>query len=93
MRAPKLFNIPRRNTLSSKPPSCAWTWFIRPGSTNNCATASGEYGAPIATMPKTATSNVVKGLENRTTYFFVITAYDVAGNESDYSNEVSRSIV
>ncbi len=56
------------------------------------ATASGTYGAPIATVPKTATSYIVKGLENRTTYFFVITAYDVAGNESAYSNEVSKSI-
>ena len=56
------------------------------------ATASGAYGAPIATVPKTATSYIAKGLENRTTYFFVITAYDVAGNESGYSNEVSKSI-
>jgi fibronectin type 3 domain-containing protein len=50
-------------------------------------TASGTYGAPLTTLPKTAT-----GLQNRTTYFFVITAYDTAGNESTYSNEVSKSI-
>jgi len=56
------------------------------------ATASGAYGAPIATVPKTATSYIAKNLENRTTYFFVITAYDIAGNESGYSNEVSKSI-
>ena len=56
------------------------------------ATASGAYGAPIATVPKTATSYIANHLENRTTYFFVITAFDIAGNESGYSNEVSKSI-
>ena len=55
-------------------------------------TGSGTYGAPIATLPKTTTNYAATGLQNGTTYFFVITAYDSAGNESLYSNEVSKSI-
>jgi hypothetical protein len=46
---------------------------------------------PPATTPKT-TSYVARGLRNGTTYFVVITAYDSSGNESTFSNEVSKSI-
>jgi hypothetical protein len=55
-------------------------------------TASGTYGAPLTTLPKTTTSYTATGLQTGTTYFFVITAYDSAGNESTFSNEVSKSI-
>jgi len=55
-------------------------------------TASGTYGAPLTTLPKATTNYTATGLQNGTTYFFVITAYDSAGNESTYSNEVSKSI-
>lgn len=55
------------------------------------ATTSGSYGAPIATLSKT-TSYSATNLSTGTTYFFVITAYDSVGNESSYSNEVSKSI-
>jgi hypothetical protein len=55
-------------------------------------TGSGTYGAPLTTLPKTTTSFTATGLQNGTTYFFVITAYDSSGNESTYSNEVSKSI-
>lgn len=55
------------------------------------ATASGAYGAPVATLDK-VTSYVATGLQTGTTYFFVITAFDSAGNESAFSNEVSKSI-
>ena len=56
------------------------------------ATASGAYGAPIATVPGSVTTYQATGLEFGKTYFFVVTAYDIAGNESGYSNEVSKSI-
>lgn len=56
------------------------------------ATASGAYGAPIATLIGNVTTYQAIGLQFGTTYFFVVTAFDIAGNESKYSNEVSKSI-
>jgi fibronectin type 3 domain-containing protein len=57
------------------------------------ATASGAFGAPIATLQgKNVLSYQAIGLQINTTYFFVVTSYDTAGNESSHSNEVSKSI-
>ena len=56
------------------------------------ATSSGAYGAPIATINGNVTSYVASGLPKGTTYFFVVTAFDNSGNESSYSNEVSKSL-
>jgi hypothetical protein len=56
------------------------------------ATSSGTYGVPIATIQGNTTSYIAAGLQFGTTYFFVVTAFDIAGNESAYSNEVSKSI-
>lgn len=57
------------------------------------ATASGAYGIPIATLQgNNVVTYVATGLQSGTTYFFVVTAYDSAGNESTVSNEVSKSI-
>ena len=56
------------------------------------ATASGAYGAPIATLQGSVLSYQAVGLLINTTYFFVVTSYDAAGNESLHSNEVSKSI-
>ncbi len=56
------------------------------------ATASGAYGAALAIVPAGTPSYQATGLSVNTTYFFVITAYDNAGNESSFSNEVSKSI-
>jgi hypothetical protein len=56
------------------------------------ATASGAYGAALATIPAGTASYQATGLSANTTYFFVITAYDSVGNESLFSNEVSKQI-
>jgi fibronectin type 3 domain-containing protein len=56
------------------------------------ATASGAYGLPIATLQRNVTSYTSAGLVIGTTYFFVVTVYDQEGNESEFSNEVSKSI-
>ena len=53
-------------------------------------TQSGVYGAPISVGK--VTSHVLTNLTKGTTYFFAITAYDSAGNESPHSPEVSKSI-
>jgi len=53
-------------------------------------TQSGVYGTPISVGK--VTSHVLTNLMNGTTYFFTITAYDTAGNESLYSPELSKSI-
>jgi len=56
------------------------------------ATASGVYGAALTTVPAGTLTYQATGLSANTTYFFVITAYNSAGNESSFSNEVSKSI-
>lgn len=55
------------------------------------ATASGAYGAPIASVSPGATQYVSSGLSVGT-YFFIVTAFDQSGNESSPSSEVSKSI-
>ena len=56
------------------------------------ATASGAYGASLATLQSNITSYIAAGLQSQTTYFFVVTAYDLAGNESLRSTEASIAI-
>ena len=46
------------------------------------------YGLPSPITLGVDTCYTVTGLYNDTTYYFAITAYDVSGNESGYSNEV-----
>jgi len=47
------------------------------------------FGQPSPIYTGTDTSRVVYGLFNDTTYYFTLTAVDVEGNESDYSNFVA----
>lgn len=57
-------------------------------------TSSGNYtssGSPAAIGK--VTSYTVTGLQRNTTYFFAISAYDNAGNESPLSAEASKSIL
>ncbi|HSQ51133.1 MAG TPA: fibronectin type III domain-containing protein [Nitrospiraceae bacterium] len=56
-------------------------------------TASGTYGfsgSPFLTG--TVTSYTISNLPSGQTYFFAISAYDSAGNESGLSAEVSGSL-
>jgi hypothetical protein len=55
-------------------------------------TASSTYGAAIATVPAGTVSYLVTGLSAHTTYFFAVTAYDIAGNESGQSNEARQDV-
>lgn len=53
-------------------------------------TATGVYGAPVDVG--NVLCYIVTGLTVGITYYFAATAYDIAANESDYSNEVSKLI-
>lgn len=56
-------------------------------------TATGVYDqGPINLPDPTATEYVVTGLANDTTYYFVATAYNTAGTESQYSGEATKTI-
>lgn len=48
------------------------------------------YGAGI--NAGNCTSYVVNSLDRGRTYYFAVTGYDASGNESDFSNEASKSI-
>lgn len=57
-------------------------------------TASGQYGPPVdvgRTATPSAPSHAIDFAQDGT-YFFAVTAYDTAGNESGFSAEVSRII-
>ncbi len=56
------------------------------------ATVSGVYGTPVATISVGVTTYTLTGLATGTTYFFAVTAFDLDGIESTFSNEVSKSI-
>jgi fibronectin type 3 domain-containing protein len=56
------------------------------------ATASGAYGTAIATTSTDITTYTVTGLARGSTYFFVVSAFNLDGTESTFSNEVSKVI-
>lgn len=93
-------SIPVTLTVSAAPPtttgSVSLTWTANSesdlaGYKVYRATASGAYGAPIASVSSSTTQYVSSGLAIGT-YFFVVTAFDQSGNESSPSTEVSKSI-
>lgn len=53
--------------------------------------ASGTYSEIIDLNNPITTEHTIEGLTEGT-YYFAATAYDIMGNESDYSNEVSKTI-
>lgn len=57
-------------------------------------TSSGQYGPPVdvgLTATPQAPRHVIEPLSDGA-YFFAVTAYDQSGNESGFSNEVTRTI-
>lgn len=52
------------------------------------ATVPGGYGAPIASLSPAATSYQAASLQKGSSYYFSVTAYDTAGNESPLYNEI-----
>lgn len=57
------------------------------------STVSGQYGAPVMTVGKVTTQTLtLPTLTVDRTYFFTITAYDLASNESGKSAEVSKLV-
>lgn len=51
-------------------------------------TASGSYSKSVDVDNETSYTTIT-GLSHEVEYFFAVTAYDLTGNESGYSNEVS----
>lgn len=59
------------------------------------STASGVYTAPVATLGKVITYTVTlpaRIVSGPQTFYFTLTAYDTAGNESVKSLQVSKTI-
>jgi len=57
------------------------------------STVSGVYGTPIATLGKVMTyTATLPQLTTSQVYYWTITAYDLAGNESPKSAQVSKLI-
>jgi hypothetical protein len=88
--------IPVTLTVSASSATLTWT----PNTDADLAgykiyqrTSSSTYGAPLTIVPAGTVTYVATGLSANTTYFFVITAYDIAGNESSFSNEVSKLVL
>ena len=53
-------------------------------------TAPGVYSGPVDVGP--VLQNQIVDLPDGNTYYFAVTAYDTYGNESGYSNEVSKTL-
>ncbi len=93
-------HVPVTLTVAAAPPPTTGSVTLRWNSNSESdlggykvyrATASGAYGAPIASLSPGTTQYVSSGL-GVGTYYFVITAFDESGNESSPSVEVSKSI-
>ena len=55
-------------------------------------TASGNYTTTVDIADPTAANAVISNLQANTTYYFVVTAYDTSGNQSEFSNEGIKTL-
>lgn len=65
-------------------------WGTSPGVYTNMVTAPACNNCPVPIAGATERACVV--LFSGTTYYFAVTAFDTEGNESDFSNEVTKAI-
>ena len=85
------------NAVSSSEVDLSWNAGVDglpPGGYYNVydGTTKGAESGPVNAGPVTGTTfQVTTGLNAGTTYFFVVTAVDAAGNESDPSNEAQAT--
>jgi len=68
-----------------------------PGSDSNVSGYKVYYGLSSRTYPYVVdagntTTHVIKNLQEGATYYFVVTAYNVAGPESDFSGEIDYTV-
>lgn len=56
-----------------------------------CVPCGGSH--PECALCANACTYTVTGLTDGATYYFVATAYNTSGNESEYSNEVSKLVI
>lgn len=85
---------PGGGCTSENTATLVWDAVVDPGLTGYriyYGTASGIYAQSIDV--ENVTTGTVAGLCSKTTYYFVVTAFDASsGRESSYSNEVSKAI-
>ena len=55
-------------------------------------TESGNYTTTVEIADPDAANAVISNLEANTTYYFVVTAYDTSGNQSEFSNEGVKTL-
>ncbi len=55
-------------------------------------TQSGNYTTTVDVADPAAANAVISNLQAGTTYYFVVTAYDTSGNQSQYSNEGVKAL-
>lgn len=55
-------------------------------------TQSGNYTTTVDITDPAAANAIISNLQAGTTYYFVVTAYDTSGNQSQYSNEGVKAL-
>jgi hypothetical protein len=88
-----VFTFLQCQAIAARSVTLAWNPSVDPsvaGYNVYWGTASGSYSEKL--VAGTAATAVISGLMEGTTYYFVVTAYNISGLESDPSNEVSYRV-